>query len=167
MNQNKTTQKTLKRFSLGLGLSLLVSISSGCGSIGKSAPHSGLGIVANLDREDVEIIRTVEGESTKQSLLLGSIQVIDGDKYKILWIPFFQDKGAGELQSNSTFLGAFTLAFAPVSVIDRAYYDALAETPDADTVFYKTSTQERRGFPLLYTSERVTLRGKAAKVKSD
>ena len=167
MNQNRTTQKTLKELTLILGLMLLVSFSSGCGSIGKSAPHSGVGIVANLDREDVEIIGTVEGESTKQSLLLGSFQVIDGDKYKILWIPFFQDKGAGALQNNGGFLGAIFQAFAPVSVIDRAYYDALAETPDADTVFYKTSTQERRGFPLLYTSERVTLRGKAAKVKSD
>lgn len=167
MNQNRTIQRALEILTLNLGLILLVSFSSGCGSIGKTAPHSGLGIVANLERDDIEIIRTVEGESTKQSLLFGSFQVIDGDKYKILWIPFFQDKGAAALQGNSSFLGALTQAFAPVSVIDRAYYDALSETPDADTVFYKTSTQERRSFPLLFTSERVTLRGKAAKVKSD
>lgn len=167
MNQQPKSNMKTTKLSINLGLASLFSLAIGCGSIGKTAPHSGLGIVANLEREDVEIIRTVEGESTKQSLLLGSIQVIDGDKYKILWIPFFQDRGAQALQSNNSFLGLLSKAITPVSVIDRAYYDALAETPDADTVFYKTSTQERRSFPLLYSNERVILRGKAAKIKTD
>lgn len=142
-------------------------LTTACGSIGKVAPHSNLGVVANLERDDIEVIQTVEGESTRRSLLLGSIQIIDEDKYKIFWIPFFQDKGAGTLQGNGSFLSALSKPFTPVSVLDRAYYDALAETPDADTVFYKSATQERRGVPLLFTSHRVTLRGKAAKIKAD
>ncbi len=142
-------------------------ITTGCGSIGKVAPHSNLGVVANLERGDIEVIQTVEGESTRRSMLLGSIQIIDEDKYKILWIPFFQDKGAGTLQENGGLLSTLTKPFTPVSVFDRAYYDALAETPDADTVFYKSATQERRGIPLLFTSHRVALRGKAAKIKAD
>ncbi len=100
-------------------------------------------------------------------MLLGSIQIIDEDKYKILWIPFFQDKGAGNLQGNGSFLAMLSKSLTPVSVLDRAYYDALAETPDADTVFYKSATQERRGIPLIFTSHRVTLRGKAAKINTD
>ena len=165
MSQKQRIRKNISKLALlVVGIAML---STGCGSIGKSAPHTSLGMVANLDREDIEIIRTVEGESTKKSFLLGSIQVIDENKYKLLWIPFFQDKGAGSIQGSSGLFGAISKPFTPVSVIDRAYYDALAETPDADTVFYKTSTQERRGIPLFFTTERVTLRGKAAKIKAD
>lgn len=163
-NKRRNKKRSLIQALLVTGLAI---IGIGCGSIGKSAPHSQLGMVANLERDDIEIIRTVEGESTKKSILFGSIQVIDGEKYKVLWIPFFQDKGAGALQESPGLLGAILKPFTPVSVIDRAYYDALAETPDADTVFYKTSTQERRGIPLLFTTESVTLRGKAAKIKAN
>jgi hypothetical protein len=57
--------------------------------------------------------------------------------------------------------------FFPVSVEERAYYKALAATPDADAVIPKAFTKQSSGFPLLYSEQEATFTGKALKYKSE
>jgi hypothetical protein len=53
------------------------------------------------------------------------------------------------------------------STADRAYYKALGAVPEADAVFYKSMDREHDGIPFIWTSETVTFRGKALRLKSD
>lgn len=126
----------------------------GCGSQ-RMSPHLGFGnlnIEAQLDREDVVILGTVEGESKTVSILLGLIQIIDDDKLRLFGIKFFKDKYVwGTLNPTAS----------------RAYYKALAAHPDADAVFQKSWEREESGTRLLYFEETVLFRGKAIALKSD
>ena len=145
-------------FTLGLGL-----LASGCSSVNRGTPISEFGaarLQANLNRTDLEILGPVEGRSTKQSFVLGLVQVIDGDKWQVLYIKFFQDQ--------------YAFADRPwyeklcwVSTDDRAFSKALAATPDADTVFHKSYIRSSSGVPLIYTKKESTFQGKAMKLKSD
>jgi len=107
-----------------------------------------------ITRDAIEVLDTVEGTSTTDSILLGLIQVVDGNKLRIIGIPFYKEQ--------YTFSsGYFGLTAA------RAYYKALSATSGADAVFYKSMDSEHSGFPLLWSSETVTFRGKAIKLKTD
>lgn len=136
-------------------------LATGCSSITRGTPNLGTQIHANMDKNDYEVGATTSGTSTKECYLLGLIQVIDGDKYQVLGIRFFEDQYAFEQKPE----GILGLLAGP-SVRDRAYYKALAATPDADTVAVKAWTETTSGFPLFYSKDEVTFQGKALKFKS-
>ena len=117
-------------------------------------------IETKLTRDNIVVMERVEGTSETDSILLGTIQVIDGDKVKILGIPFFTDKYAC-LRPDP-----LSCSVAPRTQ-ERAYYKALEATPQADAVFYKSWNQETSGIPLLWNTEKVTFSGKAFTVKPD
>ena len=136
---------------LNVTLCAMVLFVGGCFSH-KTAP--GIAINPEIPRDAYEVLDSATGTSNTDSILLGLIQVVDGDKLRLLWIPFFKEQ-----YSNS--------GFYPGSTMDRAYYKALRATPGADAVFYKSMDREHSGIPLLLTSETVTFRGKAIKLKTD
>ncbi len=133
----------------------------GCGSAQKTAPHmwfSNFNIRTEMSREDIVVLDRVEGTSTTESILLGAIQIIDGDKWKILGIPFFKEK-------YTYFSGGQTGLWATTA--DRAYYKALEAAPEADTVFLKSMDNEDEGIPLIWQTKTVTWKGKAIKLIAD
>jgi len=115
-----------------------------------------------MQRSDVEILGTVQGTSQTFSFLLGMFQVIDGDKVKVLGIPWGFEEQYSLLQAPSM-LGGLIGA----NTADRAYYQALAKTPDADAVCSKAYTIQSSGIPFLAQKETVTFTGKALKYKAD
>ena len=131
----------------------------GCVARSNAAPHMGFGsfdVETKLSREHIVVLERVEGTSETQSILLGTIQVIDGENLKILGIPFFKDRYTC-VKSDPCM----------VNTEDRAYYKALEATPEADAVFYKTMNRESSGIPLLWETNTVTFSGKAFTVKPD
>ena len=144
-------------------LMILVVVSilliAGCDSSKKTTPHMGFGsfdVETKLAREHIVVLERVEGTSETQNILLGTIQVIDGENWKILGIPFFKDRYTC-VKSDPCL----------VDTEDRAYYKALEATPEADAVFYKTMNRESSGIPLLWETKTVTFSGKAFTVKPD
>lgn len=125
----------------------------------KTAPHIGFGnfdIQTTLSRDDIVVLERVEGTSETESILLGTVQVIDGENLKILGISFFKDK--------------FTCVKSDPCLPeaeDRAYHKALEATPEADAVFYKTMDRENGGIPLIWETKKVTFSGKAVTLKAD
>ncbi len=135
----------------------------GCSTAQRTAPHlffdADVGVRAALDRDDLIIMDSVEGSSSTTSILAGIIQVIDGDRFKFLWIPFFKEK--------YTYFSDSSLPVRFVSTEDRAYYKALEKVPNADAVLAKSMEREQWGFPLLFETRSVTWRGKALSPKTD
>lgn len=151
---------------------LIVVMLGACSSAQKTVPHlrvGGFGIRANLDRDDLVVLGSVEGSSTTTSILLGLVQVIDGEKLKILFIPFFKEKYTYFSDSllASLPLGGFLSVFRITSTADRAYYKALEKAPDADLILLKSMDREGWGIPILFSTNSVTFRGKAVKLRSD
>lgn len=136
---------------LNVTLCAMVLFVGGCLS-NKTIPA--IAINPEIPRDAYEVLDTVEGTSTTDSILLGLIQVVDGDKLRLLGIPFFEEQ--------YTFSSGY-----PGLTAARAYYKALSATPEADAVFYKSMDGGNSGIPLLWTSETVTFRGKAIKLKTD
>lgn len=137
-----------------------------CSTAQKQAPHlffSELSMEAQLDRDDLIVLDTVEGSSSTTSILGGLIQIIDGDKLKLFWIPFFTDKYTYLFSSQSIPIG-LPLGVGPE---DRAYYKALEKAPDADSVLQKSMDREDWGVPILYNSRTVTWRGKAVALRAN
>nr|VFJ94007.1 MAG: hypothetical protein BECKLFY1418A_GA0070994_103615 [Candidatus Kentron sp. LFY] len=107
-----------------------------------------------MNRNDYIVLDTVKGEAERISILFGLIQIIDGDKKKILWIPFYNEK--------------YSYAFEGVaSMENRAYHNALGQIPDADSVISTRYQKETGGLPILFRTEKVTFTGKAVKIKTD
>jgi hypothetical protein len=132
----------------------------GCGSAQKTVPHMGFGtfdIKTELTREDVVVLDRVEGSSTTLSIVFGVIQIIDGDKLKLFWIPFFQEK--------CTYFQGLPGLWAVTA--DRAYYKALEAAPESDFVFFKSMDHEYEGIPGIFHMKRVTFKGRAVKLKAD
>lgn len=150
-------------------ITVVVSLlfAGGCGSAQKQVPHMGFGnfdVRTDLTREDIVVLDRVEGSSTTTSILLGVIEIIDGDKLKLLGIPFFKEKYAYFAQSAyaNQLMGTLWATTA-----DRAYYKALEAAPDADTVFFKSMDHEDEGIPLIWQTKTVTWKGKAIKLVAD
>jgi len=149
-------------------LSLLgvAGILSGCSSLHKQQPVCSMEMnIGSMPREAYEVLERVEGESTTASLIGGLIKFVDGGKMIFFGMRFFEDQyslapmtGAGDLLSRITDLP---------STQDRAYFKALAATPDADVIIPKTYDQELRGIPYIFEHETVIFKGKAIKIKSD
>ncbi|MBN2315724.1 MAG: hypothetical protein JXM79_17480 [Sedimentisphaerales bacterium] len=134
----------------------------GCGDQ-RNAPQMQFGrfdVETTLTRDHIVVMERVEGISETDSILLGTVQVIDGNKVKVLGIPFFKDKYTC-LRSDP-----LACSVAPKTQ-ERAYYKALEATPEADAVFYKSWNRETGGIPLIWDTEKVTFSGKAFSVKPD
>ena len=155
-NRRQGKQMNIKLLVTGMACIALVGITAGCSSVMRGTPVAGVKINANMDRTDYEVLGTTEGKSTKTSVLCGLVQVIDGSKVAILGIKFFEDQYA-YFDRPWYQLG--------VSTEDRAYYKALAVTPDADSVAGKAYVSTRSGIPLLWMSSEVTFQGNALKYK--
>jgi hypothetical protein len=106
------------------------------------------------------MLGSVKGSSTLKSYFFGIVQIIDGNKSRILWV--FKD-----YEDQYSFQDPGGLNILPVSVEDRAYYKALAATPDADAVIPKAFIKQSSGFPFIYEEQEVTFTGKALKYKSE
>jgi len=72
-----------------VALCAMVLFVGGCFSH-KTAP--GIAINPEIPRDAYEVLDTVEGTSTTDSILFGLIQVVDGNKLRLLWIPFFKEQ---------------------------------------------------------------------------
>lgn len=145
-----------------------IILSIGCSSAQKITPHMGFGkldLETALDRDDIVVLDTVEGDSSITNILFGLVRIIDGSKYQILGIKFFKDKYTyfQEYRSGTWWLDMLL----PVSAYDRAYYKALEAHPEADAVFFKSMDNETEGFPLIYSTREVRFHGKAIKLKAD
>lgn len=135
---------------------------TGCASVQRGIPVAPSTINTQLQRADVEVLDNVQGSSETFLFMMGVFQVIDGDKIKVLGIPLgFEDQYSlmGPPTGLEALLGPNTL--------DRAYYQALGKTPDADAVCAKSYTIQRSGIPFLAAREKVTFTGKALKYKAD
>ena len=142
-----------------VALCAVVFLMAGCFSQ-KTVPA--IQINPEIPRDAIEVLDTVEGTSTTDSILLGLIEIIDGGKLRLLGFSFFPDQ--------YTYFGSYpgtNVFFEEPSTADRAYYKALRAAPDADAVFYKSMDRKHIGIPILWTSETVTFRGKAIKLKTD
>lgn len=160
-----------------LAMAVLVSMLfvGGCSSE-TTVPHMKFGsfdMRAQLSREDIVVLERIKGTSTTTSIFCGLIQVVDGDKWIVLWVlPFFKDRytsvSRDEFSDYYRLLhGGSLLERLLVTTEDRAYHKALEATPEADAVFYKRMDREISGFPLLWQTTTVTFSGKAITLKAD
>lgn len=151
---------------LGIGLlcGVVVLLGVGCTSVQRWTPITYAQIQANMDRTDYEVLGTTEGTSTEVSFLGPLVHVVDGKKMSLLGIKFYEDQYA--FQDAPSAIGQmwpFCILFGP-SVDERAYYKALAATPDADAVVGKAFERSKvEGF--IFSRETSTFRGKALKYK--
>jgi hypothetical protein len=76
---------------LNVSLFSVVLFVGGCFSH-KTAPA--VPITPEISRDDIELLDTVEGSSTTDSLLFGLIQTVDGDKLRLLGISFLGNSTA-------------------------------------------------------------------------
>jgi hypothetical protein len=132
----------------------ILALSSGCATATRGTPVARTVINANMNDSDYEVLGTTEGKSTKSTFFFGVVQVVDGSKLQLFGIKFFEDQYAG-IDNNS----------ASASVENRAYYKALAATPDADSVTAKSVVASTSGLPLVWSTKEVTFQGKALKYK--
>lgn len=135
---------------------------SGCASVQRATPVAPGLVNINLEKGDYTMLGTVKGTSTIKSYLFGVVEIIDGTKVKILCFKDFEDQYSFQNGDDSI----FSLLFG-VSVEDRAYYKALAATPDADAIIPKAFVKQTSGIPFIYAEKEVTFSGKALKYKSE
>lgn len=136
----------------------------------------------NLEDTDYTVLPPVKGSSTTTSYVCGVVQVVDGSKVSVLWVKFFEDQYSFRPQRELDTIDAVSAFYPPlwplfflrragyfknVSAEDRAYYKALAATPDADVVLESALTKQNSGFPLLCSESSVTFTGKALKYKTE
>ena len=149
-----------KRLAMTAMFMAILPLLSGCFSRAQRwSPHlrfGSLNIEADIEREDIIVLDTVEGSSSRKAYFLDLIQIIDGDKLMLFGIKFFKDKYV-----VATDFPSLSRAW------NRAYYKALEQHPDADAVFIKSSEREESGIPLLAFNETVTFKGKAIMLKAD
>ena len=153
---------------LAITLGALALLSTGCASVQRGAPLAGTDVNVNLSRSDYTVLGPVKGTSTLQSYLLGLIKVVDGDKIIFLGLKTFEDQYAFLQDPGLPILQILTLGFSGgATAEDRAYYKALAATPDADVVIPKAYVKQISGIPLLASTREVTFTGKAVKIKAE
>jgi len=118
-----------------------------------------LNLETQVPRQDLVVLDPVEGSSREDAYVLGIVRVIDGTNWQVLGVKFFEDHCACP---NGPWVPCFFVD--PVS--ERAYYNALAKTPEADAIIERSSTSRMRGCPFLYWSKEITYRGKAIRLKT-
>jgi hypothetical protein len=138
------------------------SLLGGCTGVQKRIPAGGanLGNIGeNMNRSDYEVMGRVEAKASKVSYLLGLVRIYDGKNVEILGIPFFTRRYAYYYEPDWFFLLPDTL--------DYANYKVHAEQPEADFILQRSVDRQQRGIPLLFWGEKVTVSGKAVRLKSD
>jgi len=146
-----------------LAMAALAAGVSGCASVQRATPAAPGVVNINLEKGDYTMLSSVKGSSTIKSYVGGMVQIVDGTKVRVLWVfKDFEDQYS--FQSPPS--GLLDL-FKPVTAADRAYYKALAATPDADAVIPKAFIRQNSGVPFFAEEEEVTFIGKALKYKSE
>ncbi|MGA2863437.1 MAG: hypothetical protein ABSF95_03010 [Verrucomicrobiota bacterium] len=151
----------LRRMVNCASLSLLGWLLAGCAT-GNYTPvvrFGALNLETQVPRRDLVILDTVEGSSRQDTYLLGLVQIVDGAKWEVLGVKFFEDHCA--LPG-----GPMAPCWLVEPVAGRAYYNALEKTPNADALIERSSTVKLSGCPLFYERREVTCRGKAIKLKA-
>ena len=148
-----------KQIMASLAMAAVAVAVSGCASAWRGTPTAPGQVNINLEKGDYTMLGSVKGSSTVVSYFFGVFQVIDGNKFSVLGFKNFEDQ--------YSFQNPGGLNFLPVSVEDRAYYKALAATPDADAVIPKAFIKQSSGFPFIYEEQEATFTGKALKYKSE
>lgn len=142
----------------GVCLALAATL-GGCAAANLGTPVAETQIHAYMNSGNCEILEKTEGSSTLTSILLGLVQIVDGDKVAVLGVKFFEDRYSFvQPNSRNALLGCVTAE-------DRAYYKALAAAPDADAVAAKAFSKNIRSIPVLWKEERVTFSGKGLRFK--
>jgi uncharacterized protein YceK len=145
-----------------LAMATVSVLMSGCASVQRAMPSAPGMVNINLEKGDYTMLGTVKGSSTVKTYVFGVVQIVDGTKVRVLWV--FKDYEDQYSYQNPDGLGQM---LGRVSVADRAYYKALAATPDADVVIPKSLVKQTSGFPYIYEEEEATFSGKALKYKSE
>lgn len=136
----------------------------------------------NLKNNDYTVLAATKGTSTVTSYAGGLVQVIDGNKTRVLGIKFFEDEYSMFRPLDAREIGTLHLAVMvyvwpyglcyvayknSAGAEDRAYYKALAAAPAADAIIEKSFVRQKSGIPLIRTEEEVAVTGKAIKYKSE
>jgi hypothetical protein len=124
----------------------------------------GVSAEIGLERDDIEVLHSVKGQSTILSIFGPIVQIIDDTDMRVCGISAIEDKYSFEEPAPFPFS---ILQNLQLGAANRAYYKALAAAPDADAVFSKSYQVQRRGIPFIYMKETVTFQGKAFKIKAD
>ncbi|PCI40855.1 MAG: hypothetical protein COB46_06020 [Rhodospirillaceae bacterium] len=150
---------------LGIFFGVAIVALSGCSAgARKASPTAQFDFnISNLDRQEYEVLASVEGSSKTTSYLFGAFQIHDDKNISVLGIPFFEERYAFR-DGKKCYL--FNLICSS-NIYDRAYYKALAATPNADAILKKGFTSEERGVPGLFNTETVSFTGKAVRIKDD
>jgi len=138
---------------------------TGCAGIQKKAPTMGFGDVSiegQFGRDSFEVVGPIEGTSTTDGYFFGIVEVIDGSNVKLFGMPLYEEKYAFQPGFDSIMVN-----FTGPSTAERAYYNALSKSADADAVFTKAYYSRMSGMFPLGWSETVTFTGKALKLKED
>ena len=151
-----------KRIVSVLAMATVSVLMSGCANVQRGTPATPGLVNINLERGDYSMLGSVKWSSTLKSYAFGAVQIIDGNKLRILWV----FKGYEDQYSYLNPDGLSQL-LGTVSVEDRAYYKALAATPDADAIIPKSFVKQTSGIPFINEEEEVTFSGKALKYKSE
>jgi len=142
------------------GVLLTSALLAGCAS-GDYKPvvkFGHLNVESQLPAKNLKVLDTVEGRSRLDSYALGLVQIVDGNKWQVLGIRFFED------ELSTSYPGAGGCWFVdPVAA--RAYHNALEQRPEADAVIEHAATSKISGFPLFYQKREVTFRGKAIQIE--
>ncbi len=148
-----------------LSATIVIFSLSGCGGrVFKSTPIAHVDTTGTMTRSDYIVLDKVDGTSKLDYYVFGIYQVIDDEHIKLFWIPLNFDDTYAFTQPPSGLLDRF---FSWAKTEDRAYYKALSQTPDADSVISKAYIKERRGIPWIFEKEIVTFTGKAIRIKTD
>lgn len=156
--------KNMNKFRFAICLVGIILLVSGCAGTMKIAPYQGSISIndTEMDRSEYVILQNVTGSAHSTYILAGIIENTE-DGLRIL--------GFGPSRKTAL-LSAYSglMALMPggqYSVGNRAYYDALTQVPDADTVLPMTRTEEHWGLPPIIYGRSATVTGKAMKIKTD
>jgi hypothetical protein len=139
-------------------------MASGCTTTTKKHPGVGIGSLhmAALERNEYAIMDTVEGAG-KTTTVLGIFKFpLNRQTGYTLWA------GGGEAPPPALSGGGFFARRTGVNQASAmAFYNVLAQVPNADAVMPTISTVETTGIPFLIRTHTATVKGKAVRIKTD
>jgi len=146
----------------------VMAVLAGCAGLNKQIPAAGMTVdIGSMDRDDYVVLDRVNGESSRTSICGGVVQIVDGEKMIICGLRLFADHYSLAPQEKTWIETMIAKTLNLPSTSERAYYNALAATPDADVIIPKTFDYEDSGFPIIFMHEKVSFKGKAIKLKTD
>lgn len=142
---------------------------TGCQSTNRGTPWVGSDLNFDLKRDEYRVMKTVQGISTEDSYFFGFVRVIDDDpgKLAILGFKTFDDQYIQP--HNPTLFDAINALIFGGSAgpVDRAYFKALAEVPDADFVVPRAYEMKTSGVRFIASRTTASVKGKALQLKPD